>query len=100
MREGIHPQYYQATVTCNCGNTFVTGPLFPRSTSKFAPSAILSILASRRQQMLRVALISSTRNTVLNKIVISSDDGGWSRRLPQPLCFYHIQPAQVLMWQH
>ena len=29
MREGIHPKYYQATVTCNCGNTFVTG-----STSK------------------------------------------------------------------
>jgi len=26
MREGIHPNYYQATVTCNCGNTFVTGP--------------------------------------------------------------------------
>ncbi len=25
MREGIHPQYYQATVTCNCGNTFTTG---------------------------------------------------------------------------
>ena len=25
MREGIHPDYYQATVTCNCGNTFVTG---------------------------------------------------------------------------
>ncbi len=29
MREGIHPKYFQATVTCNCGNTFVTG-----STSK------------------------------------------------------------------
>ena len=25
MREEIHPEYYQATVTCNCGNTFVTG---------------------------------------------------------------------------
>ena len=25
MKEGIHPTYYQATVTCNCGNTFVTG---------------------------------------------------------------------------
>ncbi len=25
MKEGIHPAYYQATVTCNCGNTFVTG---------------------------------------------------------------------------
>ena len=25
MRQGMHPDYYQATVTCNCGNTFVTG---------------------------------------------------------------------------
>ena len=25
MRKGIHPEYHQATVTCNCGNTFVTG---------------------------------------------------------------------------
>lgn len=25
MREGIHPKYQQAKVTCNCGNEFVTG---------------------------------------------------------------------------
>ena len=25
MREGIHPEYYQAKVVCNCGNEFVTG---------------------------------------------------------------------------
>ena len=25
MKEGIHPTYYQANVTCNCGNQFVTG---------------------------------------------------------------------------
>ncbi len=25
VREGIHPQYYEATVTCNCGNTFTVG---------------------------------------------------------------------------
>ena len=25
MKEGIHPNYKQVTVTCNCGNTFVTG---------------------------------------------------------------------------
>ena len=25
MKERLHPAYYQATVTCNCGNTFVTG---------------------------------------------------------------------------
>ena len=22
MRKSIQPEYYQATVTCNCGNTF------------------------------------------------------------------------------
>ena len=25
MKEGIHPNYYQAKVACNCGNEFVTG---------------------------------------------------------------------------
>jgi len=25
MQTGIHPQYYEATVTCACGNTFSTG---------------------------------------------------------------------------
>ena len=25
MREGIHPKYYEAKVTCNCGNVFTTG---------------------------------------------------------------------------
>ena len=25
VKNGIHPKYYSATVTCNCGNTFVTG---------------------------------------------------------------------------
>lgn len=25
MKEGIHPNYGEATVTCGCGNTFKTG---------------------------------------------------------------------------
>lgn len=25
MKEGIHPKYGEATVTCGCGNTFKTG---------------------------------------------------------------------------
>ncbi len=25
MQEAIQPKYYQAKVTCNCGNEFVTG---------------------------------------------------------------------------
>jgi large subunit ribosomal protein L31 len=24
MKQGIHPEYTEATVTCSCGNTFVT----------------------------------------------------------------------------
>ncbi len=29
MREGIHPEYFQAKVVCNCGNEFVTGSVKP-----------------------------------------------------------------------
>lgn len=25
MKKGIHPEYYEATVKCACGNTFTTG---------------------------------------------------------------------------
>ncbi len=29
MKEAIHPQYYQAKVTCACGNTFTVGSTMP-----------------------------------------------------------------------
>ena len=29
MKTGVHPEYFQATVTCSCGNTFVTGSTVP-----------------------------------------------------------------------
>ena len=29
MKEGIHPEYFESTVTCGCGNTFVTGSTRP-----------------------------------------------------------------------
>ena len=29
MKKDIQPKYYQATVTCHCGNTFVTGSTKP-----------------------------------------------------------------------
>jgi large subunit ribosomal protein L31 len=25
MKQGVHPEYYEARVTCACGETFVTG---------------------------------------------------------------------------
>ena len=56
MKEGIHPAYYQATVTCNCGNTFVTG-------STKEDIHIRSTQDSRKQHRLVAVLISSTRST-------------------------------------
>ncbi|MCL2698776.1 MAG: 50S ribosomal protein L31 [Defluviitaleaceae bacterium] len=29
MREGLHPQYYQANINCNCGNSFTAGSTKP-----------------------------------------------------------------------
>ena len=55
MKEGIHPVYHQATVTCNCGNTFVTG-----STKE---DVIHSTQDSRKLLRLVDVLINLTRNT-------------------------------------
>ncbi len=63
MRKSVQPEYYQATVTCNCGNTFVTGST--KESSKSAQSAILSILASRRLTKLVAVSRSSIRSTEL-----------------------------------
>lgn len=66
MKEGIHPEYYQATVTCNCGNTFVTGSTKRISMLKSAPNAIHSTQDSRKQQQHADVLINSIRNTASN----------------------------------
>ena len=29
MKQDLHPEYYQANVTCNCGNTFTVGSTKP-----------------------------------------------------------------------
>ena len=72
MREGIHPDYYQATVTCNCGNTFVTG-----STKKDIHVEICSkchsTQVSRKLLQLVDVLISSTKNTALTHKTIRKD---------------------------
>ena len=64
MKEGIHPEYYQATVTCNCGNTFVTG-----STKKDIHVEICSKCHSfytGKQKQHADVLINSIRNTASN----------------------------------
>ena len=57
MREGIHPKYYQAKVTCNCGNEFVTSVL----------NVIHSTQASRKLLLLADVLISSIVSMASNR---------------------------------
>ena len=64
MREGIHPDYYQATVTCNCGNTFVTGSTKEDIHVEICSKCHPFYTVSRKLTELMVVLISSTRNTV------------------------------------
>ena len=66
MREGIHPEYQQATVTCNCGNTFTVGSTKKKSMWKSAPNAIRSIRVSRNPHRPADVLKSSTKNTACN----------------------------------
>ena len=63
MREGIHPNYYQATVTCNCGNTFVTGSTKPEIHVEVCSKCHHSTQVSRRLHQLVDVLISSIRST-------------------------------------
>ena len=63
MKEGIHPEFYQATVTCNCGNTFVTGSTKKDIHVEVCSSAIRSTQDSRRRPEPMDVLISSTGST-------------------------------------
>jgi large subunit ribosomal protein L31 len=38
MKEGIHPQYFDTTVTCGCGNTLQTGKKKKKPTKAAADS--------------------------------------------------------------
>ena len=63
MKEGIHPAYHQATVTCNCGNTFEQVLQTKTFTWKFVQNVIHSIQDSRKQLRLVDVLISLIKNT-------------------------------------
>ena len=77
MKEGLHPAYYQATVTCNCGNTFVTGSTKPEIHVEVC-SKCHSILASRSQPEQMDVLISSTKNTAWqNKTIMMGLGNGF-----------------------
>ena len=47
MKEGIHPNYVETTITCACGNVIKTRSTKENIELKSAPSAILSTPVSR-----------------------------------------------------
>ena len=80
MREGIHPEYHQAKVVCNCGNEFVTGStkedihveicskchsFLARTAIKLLrlvdvlTSSIVNMVLSRKHEMIRLRLSKS-----------------------------------------
>ena len=66
MKEGIHPQYYQATVTCNCGNTFVTGSTKPEIHVEVCSKCHPFYTGQQKTEPMD-ALRSSIRNMALNR---------------------------------
>ena len=60
MKQGIHPEYYQAKVVCNCGNEFVTGSTNSIQDNKKLPRHV-------------VVLINSTVNMELAKQTNQND---------------------------
>ena len=62
MKASIQPKYYQATVTCNCGNTFVTGSTKPEIHVEVC-SKCHSFYTG---PLLRDVLINSIRSTATN----------------------------------
>ncbi len=61
MREGIHPAYYQAKVTCNCGNEFVTGSTKEEIHVEVCSKCHSFTPVSRKLLLHAVVSISSTR---------------------------------------
>ena len=47
MKQGIHPNYVDCTITCACGNVIKTRSTKPEIHVEVCSSAILSTLASR-----------------------------------------------------
>ena len=69
MREGIHPNYYQAKVVCNCGNEFVTGSTKEDIHVEICSKCHSFYTGQQKATQARDVLISSIVNMVLSRKV-------------------------------
>ena len=56
MKNEIHPEYFNAEVSCVCGHKYNTGATQKKSKLKFVANATLSILVSKELWILKVGL--------------------------------------------
>ena len=71
MKEKIHPKYFEATVTCGCGNTFKTG-----STKK--------IRALENSELAKIPIIAMTANA-FSEDVENAKAAGMNAHIAKPL---------------
>lgn len=87
MREGIHPEYHQATVTCNCGNTFVTGSTKENIHVEICSKCHPFYTGQQKAAQARGRVDKFNKNTVLNKKRMKQAEVGSS----QPLSLLRIR---------
>ena len=73
MIEGIHPEYHQVTVKCNCGNEFVTGSTKPEIKVEVCSKCHPFYTGSQKLLLEAGGRVSknSTKNTAENNIDIN-----------------------------
>ena len=66
MKEGIHPKYEEAKVTCACGNTFMAGSVQKELRVTYVPSATRSIPGNNVTWQ-HVAELKNSTNATISK---------------------------------
>jgi len=64
MKKGIHPEYYEATVRCACGNTFKSGSTKQELRVEFVRSVTHFIQGNRGSLSVVDVLKNSRKNMV------------------------------------
>lgn len=75
MKAGIHPNYVEATVTCSCGNTWIT-----RSTKPNLRTDLCSVCHPFYSGEQRIVDTAGQVERFMNKLNSAQDGGGVSKK--------------------
>ena len=69
MRKDIHPDYKECSVTCACGNAFVTKSIKEKMTIDICNECHPFFTGSERSVILLVELTNLRKNTIFNRLI-------------------------------